>query len=132
MEIAITFPGGKRVDAAFQDSVIRTDQSPQSGGQGTAPEPYMLFLASIGTCAGIYALGFCQSRGLPTAGLGLTQRLEWNEVTHKLERVNLEVSLPAGFPEKYHDALLRAVDQCAVKRAILDPPAFEVRTAPAR
>lgn len=127
MEIAITFPGGKRVDAAFPGSVIRTDQSPQSGGQGTAPEPYMLFLASIGTCAGIYALGFCQSRGLPTEGLALTQRLEWNEVTHRLDRVQLEVVLPEAFPEKYRDALLRAVDQCAVKKAILDPPVFEVR-----
>lgn len=127
MEMDITFPGGKRVDASAGPVVIRTDQSVQSGGTGTAPEPYMLFLASMGTCAGIYVLGFCQSRGLPTEGLRLTQKMEWNPVSHKLDAVSLTVHLPEGFPEKYRDAVVRAADQCAVKRAIQDPPKFVVR-----
>lgn len=128
MEMEISFPGGKRVDARAGTLVIGTDQSVQSGGGGTAPEPYMLFLASMGTCAGIYVLGFCQSRGLPTEGLRLTQRMEWNAVSHKLEAVHLTVHLPEGFPEKYKEAVVRAADQCAVKRAIQDPPEFVVRS----
>jgi putative redox protein len=127
MEMEITFPGGKRVDANAGPVVISTDQSVQSGGTGTAPEPYMLFLASMGTCAGIYVLGFCQSRGLPTEGLRLTQKMDWNPVSHKLEAVHLTVHLPAGFPEKYRDAVVRAADQCAVKRTIQDPPRFVVQ-----
>lgn len=128
MEMEISFPGGKRVDARAGTLVIGTDQSVQSGGGGTAPEPYMLFLASMGTCAGIYVLGFCQSRGLPTEGLRLTQRMEWNAVSHKLEAVHLTVHLPEGFPEKYKEAVVRAADQCAVKRAIQDPPEFVFRS----
>ncbi|MGA9751690.1 MAG: OsmC family protein [Acidobacteriota bacterium] len=129
MEFDITFPGGKRVDAQINGWSIATDQAPRSGGEGSAPEPYMLFLASLGTCAGIYVLGFCQSRELPTEGLRITQHLEWEG--HKLSRVRFDIHLPEGFPEKYRDAVVRAAEMCAVKRTLEEPPAFETRTLPA-
>jgi putative redox protein len=128
MQFDITFPGGKRVDAQLDGHLIRTDQSVRAGGEGTAPEPYLLFLASMGTCAGIYVLGFCQSRGLPTEGLKLTQSMDWNPVTHNLERVRFGIHLPSGFPEKYREAVIRAADQCAVKRTFASPPEFEIAT----
>lgn len=128
MQLEITFPGGTRVDASAGATTIPTDQSVSSGGEGSAPEPYMLFLASMGTCAGIYVLRFCQSRGLSTAGLGLTQTMEWDEATHKLAQVRLDIHLPPGFPEKYKEAVIRAADQCAVKRTLQDPPQFDIRT----
>lgn len=128
MEMTITFPGGKRVDAAFNGHVVRTDQSPAGGGDGSAPEPFAHFLASIGTCAGIYVLGFCQARGIPTEGMRLVQRIDFDPVKHRLSRVGIEIELPESFPERYRDAVRRAADLCAVKRAILDPPALEVTT----
>lgn len=128
MQIGITFPGGKRVHASTGDFTIATDQSVSSGGEGSAPEPYVLFLASLGTCAGIYVLGFCQSRGLPTEGLKLTQKMEWDPATHKLAQVRLDIHLPEGFPEKYKEAVIRAADQCAVKRTLADPPEFIIAT----
>ena len=45
-------------------------------GEGSAPGPYDVFLASIAACAGIYVLGFCQARGLATEGLSLAQSHE--------------------------------------------------------
>ena len=63
MEIIIDFPGGAKVDAHFSGFTVKTDQSPKGGGEGSAPSPFSLFLASIGTCAGIYVLGFCRQRG---------------------------------------------------------------------
>lgn len=127
-ELTITFPGGKRVDAEFSGRLIATDQSPAAGGEGSAPEPFALFLASIGTCAGIYVLGFCQARNLPTEGVRLTQRVEFNPATRALSRVHLDIQVPASFPEKYRDALIRAADGCAVKKAIQAQPEFVVRT----
>ncbi len=128
MEMIVTFPGGKRVDAQYGDQVIKTDQPLNEGGKGSAPEPYAYFLASIGTCAGIYILGFCRSRHVPTEGLRVVQRMEWNEARHRLEKVTLDIVTPPGFPDKYRKALMRAADMCAVKRTIMDPPVFEVRT----
>ena len=128
MEMTIEFSGGKKVDARVGTTVIRTDQSKDHGGDGSAPEPYAHFLASIGTCAGVYVLGFCQSRDLPTDGIRLVQRMEWDARGFKLEKVEIEIEVPPSFPAKYHKALVRAADHCAVKRTIFNPPEFTIGT----
>lgn len=130
MDMQITFPGGARVDARFGDHVVRTDQPPKGGGEGSAPTPFATFLASLATCAGIYVLGFCRQRGLPTEGIELIQRSHTNHETGMVERVEIEIRLPADFPEKYRPALVRAAEQCAVKKHLEHPPVFEVATAP--
>jgi len=120
----ITFPGGVAVDATYRGHTVHTDQSAHHGGDDSGPAPFDLFLASIGTCAGLYALRFCQQRDIPTAGLRVT--LEPVRGEGRIDRLRLVVELPAGFPDKYRTAILRAVDQCAVKRHIIEPPEFEV------
>ena len=128
MEMTINFPGGKRVDAQVNGHVIRTDQAPSAGGSGSAPEPFAYFLASIGTCAGIYVLGFCQARNIPTEGIRLRQRIEHDQAKNRLTHVKIDIELPPDFPEGYRDAVRRAAEYCAVKKAILDPPVFEITT----
>ncbi|HSG40797.1 MAG TPA: OsmC family protein [Thermoanaerobaculia bacterium] len=128
MNMQITFPGGLAVNAAFKGFTVLTDQKVENGGGGTAPEPFDMFLASLGTCAGFYALRFCQQREIDTEGLGLTLATEKDPEGKRLALVRLEIELPAGFPEKYREAIIRAVDQCAVKRHIVEPPRFEVVT----
>ncbi len=127
-EMVVTFPGGKRVDTAVRGHVIRTDQPASNGGEDTAPAPFDLFLAAIGTCAGIYVVGFCRKRDLPTAGIRIVQRNAFDPESGVLSRVELDIEVPPSFPEKYRDALVRVADQCAVKKAIQAQPAFAVRT----
>ena len=127
-EIVITFPGGARVDATFGTYAVRTDQPPQGGGEGSAPTPFATFLASLGTCAGIYVLGFCRQRGLPTDGIRLVQRMEVDPTTHMTSKVTIEIYVPPDIPQKYHPALIRAAGQCAVKKHIENPPKFEITT----
>jgi ribosomal protein S12 methylthiotransferase accessory factor len=124
----ITFPGGVAVEARFGEFSVHADQPVASGGQNSAPVPFDLFLASIGTCAGYFALRFCQERELPTEGLRLTLETERDAERHRLAKVSLAIHLPPGFPEKYRQAIIRATNQCSVKRTILDPPEFEVLT----
>jgi putative redox protein len=131
MEIKITFPGRKRVDAEMEGHVIRTDQPAQYGGDASAPSPFDYFLASIGTCAGIYVLSFCEERKIPTEGISIVQRLEYGEKeTGKkfIEKIVIDITVPPSFPEKYRKTLIKVVDQCTVKKAIMDPPKFEVKT----
>jgi len=54
MDMTITIADGKKVNAEFKGHVFNTDQPPEAGGQGSAPSPFDLFWASIGTCAGFY------------------------------------------------------------------------------
>jgi len=128
MEMVISFPGGTRVDAQFGSFTVKTDQPPQGGGEGSAPTPFATFLASLGTCAGIYVLGFCRQRGLPTEGLRLTQRLGVDRATGMVDKVELDIHVPPEFPEKYHAALIRSAEQCAVKKHMEAPPQFAITT----
>lgn len=122
MEMLIDFPGGLRVDAHFGTFTIPTDQPPQA----SAPTPFATFLASIGTCAGIYVLGFCQQRGVPAEGIRIVQRMTSNPMNGMVEQIDLEIQLPSSFPEKYKDAVIRAADLCAVKKHFETPPKIAV------
>lgn len=128
MEMIVDFPGGARVDAHFSGYDVKTDQPPMGGGDGSAPTPFAMFLASIATCAGIYVLGFCRQRGLPTEGIRIIQREQRNPVTGMVEKIDMEIQVPASFPEKYYEALVRSADQCAVKKHLEHPPRFNVYT----
>lgn len=127
MEMIVSFPGGARVDAQFGPHTIRTDQPARAGGDDSAPAPFALFLASIGTCAGIYVLGFCQRRGLATEGIEIGQTVEADPATGMVSRIGLDIRVPPGFPEKYHEALVRAASQCAVKKHLEAPPRIDVQ-----
>lgn len=126
--ITATFPGGAMVTAHFGDFTVHTDQPEEDGGANSAPEPYMLFLSSIVTCAGFYVQKFCQQRELSTEGMTMTLDIERNLEMRRLEKVKMAIQLPEGFPEKYHKAVIRAAGMCSVKKAIADPPEFEVIT----
>jgi len=129
MEMEITFPGGARVDANFGGMTVKTDQPVQGGGQGSAPTPFATFLASIGTCAGIYVLGFCQQRGIPADGIKIVQRMQSDRTTGLVGQIDLEIQLPPDFPEKYKTAVIRSAEQCAVKKHLEHPPTFNVTTS---
>jgi len=124
--IRVSFGGGLKVQAEYQGFVIPTDQPVEAGGNGSAPEPFTLFLASIGTCAGIYVLSYLKNHGLPTEGVFLEQGLGFDPVRHRLSRVSLKIHVPAGFPERHRKALERSADLCAVKRAMHEPPEFVI------
>jgi ribosomal protein S12 methylthiotransferase accessory factor len=126
-QMQVHFPGGRRVHAHYNGFEIATDQAPDSGGEGAAPEPFDLFLASLGTCAGVYVSAFCDKRGLSTEGMRIRQSWWRDEKTRRLERIRLEIEVPSGFPEKYLKALERSAEQCSVKKALNDPPEFETR-----
>jgi ribosomal protein S12 methylthiotransferase accessory factor len=126
-EMFVTLPGGKRVDMQVGGHLIRTDQPVPAGGEDSAPSPFDLFLASIGTCAGIFVAGFCHKRDLPTEGIRIAQRNHVDPETGALLSVELDVLVPAGFPEKYLEALVRVADQCKVKKTIQAQPTFAVR-----
>jgi putative redox protein len=127
MEYEISFAGGKKVYAQFKGFTVKTDQPEEDGGENSAPSPFDYFLSSLGTCAGFYVLSFCEARKLSTDHIKLSLKGDYNEEKGRLETVRITINLPPDFPEKYRKVLARTVDQCSVKKAIMNPPVFEVR-----
>lgn len=124
MEMVIDFTGGSRVDAHFGNFTVATDQPPVA----SAPTPFALFLSSIGTCAGIYVLGFCKQRNLPAEDIRIIERVHTNPFTGMVEKIDLDIQVPPSFPEKYRDSLIRSAELCAVKKHLEKPPRFEITT----
>ena len=124
-------PGGARVDAHFGDFVVPTDQPRSGGGDSSAPTPFATFLSTIGTCAGIYVLGFCRQRGIAADGIRLVQRMQVDPMTHLVRDVRVTIELPPSFPDKYAGAVVRAAEQCAVKKHFEHPPVIRVDRVPA-
>lgn len=125
-EIKVSFPGGKKVDAKIGDFVIKTDQPVYQGGEGSAPAPFDLFLASIATCAGYYVLVFCQSRDLSFENVSIVLKKERNPETKRIEKIYINIHLPADFPDKYKTAVIKSVNSCAVKIHMQNSPEFIV------
>ena len=126
MEITVELNGKKKVTGRFHGYQVVTDQPKDDGGEGCAPAPFELFLASLATCAGFFVQSFCQTRGIPTDGISLVQHSERDEKTHLVSRIQIEVRLPSSFPEKYRASVVAAANQCTVKKHLQSPPQMEV------
>jgi ribosomal protein S12 methylthiotransferase accessory factor len=124
--ITITLDGGKKVSAHFQGHTVVTDQPVGAGGENSAPAPFDLFLASLGTCAGIYVKSFCDQRNVPAEDIRIIQTVEFDSEKRLPSKIGINIQLPSGFPEKYRDAVVNVAQLCAVKRSIADPPEFEI------
>jgi uncharacterized OsmC-like protein len=128
MDITVTFGGGMKVNAHFNNFTVNTDQPKKVGGEETFPDPFSYFLSSIAACAGFFVLRFCQSRDISTAGIQIRMVNDWNNTRKLVENIQLEITVPSTFPEKYAPALIRAVNECSVKKALINPPHIEVTT----
>jgi len=127
--IEVDFAGGKRIHARVGEFLIQTDQPPRYGGEAAAPAPFELFLASLATCAGIFAWNFCEMRQLPTEGLALSMECIDDPQKKMIGEIRFRLTLPEGFPEKYRQGIVRAMEQCAVKRHMQETPRFNVEIA---
>jgi len=125
----ISFSGNKVVTAKIEDHFIITDQPLDNGGTNTAPAPFDLYLASIGTCAGIYIKSFCERREIPTKNINIFQTVEFDPLKRVPSNIKLVIRLPEDFPEKYKEAVINAAELCAVKKSINNPPNFEISTS---
>ncbi len=129
MDMRIYFPGGLKVNADYNGFIHKTDQPVMGGGEGSAPAPFDFFLSSIGTCAGIYVLGFCQQRNIDAKDIEIIQSMEFDPIKRMISKINMEIKVPESFPEKYRVALISSANLCAVKKHLESPPEFNVFTS---
>ncbi len=112
----IYFEGKKQVFVDVNGFTIKTDQGVGGGGEGKYPDPFTTFLSSLGACAGIFVKGFCDSRGLESDKIYLTQNQEYDAIKKMIGRIEIDIHVPSDFPEKYDKALINSASLCAVKR----------------
>jgi ribosomal protein S12 methylthiotransferase accessory factor len=128
VDIKVTLEDGKQVATQIGAHRIVTDQPTKYGGQDVAPAPFDLFLASIATCAGFFVKSYCDNKGIDASGIDLVMTPQVDEKTKQITGFVTTINVPPSLPEKVHNALQRAAQQCTVKKTINAHPAFTVQT----
>lgn len=123
MPIDIFFEGNKKVNAVIDGFTVKTDQEIKSGGDNSAPTPFNLFLASLGTCAGIYVKSFCNQRGIDTAEMRISMDYIYDHEQKMIVKFIILIHVPQDFPAQYEAAVIKTASLCAVKRHL--NPAIE-------
>ena len=113
----ITFPGNKKVNVEVKGFNILTDQKKENGGDASAPTPIDLFLASLGSCSGVFVLNFLKMHLLPET-VYLTLNPVWNINEYVIERIELVIHLPHDFPAGFDHALVEVAKRCLVARHV--------------
>jgi putative redox protein len=122
MDVVVSFPSATRIQARSKDLAVEIGPPPDRGGSPDAYGPFDLLLCSLALCTGYHVLDFLQTRGLDTAQAGVQIDARRSDQTHLLERVAIAINVPADFPQKYHDALIRAADSCFIKQQLGQRP----------
>lgn len=124
-DVKVTFPGGIKVAAEVGGYTVVADHSKETGGDGSAPNPFELFLSSIATCTGMTILAFCKNKGIDTTDLKMELNVEKND-DGDVVKIITEVTRPKDFPERYIGAIEHIAGACRVKRHIENAPEFEI------
>lgn len=115
MQVDVAFPDQETITARSGELSFKIGLPPDQGGDPEAYGPFDLLLSALALCTGHHVRAFLQQRGFPVSDAGLLVRAERGAQSHLLETVTLEVRVPAEFPQKYEEALVRAMGQCLVK-----------------
>ena len=61
-------------------------------------------------------------------GIQIIQHMETDRATGLVGDITVSIRLPADFPEKYREAVVRAANQCTVKKHFEHPPTIRVES----
>jgi putative redox protein len=116
---------GKKFETIVGGHRIITDQPVAGGGTDAGPTPPELLLASLGSCAGHYAVEYLQARSLDTRDLEIRVSAAKGTAPARLASFVVEVNVP-GIEERHQQGLFRAVKTCLIHNTLLAGPALEV------
>jgi putative redox protein len=116
---------GKKFETIVGRHRIVTDQPVAGGGTDAGPTPPELLLASLGACAGHYAVEYLHARSLDSRDLEIRVAAAKGTNPARLASFRIEVNVP-GIDERHQQGLFRAVRTCLIHNTLLAGPALEV------
>ena len=124
MEVTIQHLGNVKFQATTRGHQIVTDQPADNGGTDAGMTPPELMLASLGTCAGHYAVQYIKGRSLDATGLEVKVTAEKLLRPARLNGFRIDVFAP-GVPPEHEAGLLRAVHACLIHNTMMEVPSVE-------
>lgn len=127
MEMKIEHSGGMQFKAKVRSHTVIIDQPKDGGGKDEGPTPPELFVASLGSCIGVYALWFCQKRKIPSEGMAIN--ITWTKSATppaRIDKIDAQIILPKGCPPEHQAGLVEQVSKCLVHNSITHAPDIKI------
>jgi putative redox protein len=120
--MTIAWVTGVQLAVEARNHRVVVDQPLEEGGQDQGITPVELFIASLGSCIGYFAVRFCQRHKIPTAELRVTMGWDYAEQPHRVGSIRTRVELPAALDGAMKDRLQKVLEGCTVHHSITIAP----------
>lgn len=127
--MTISWVGGVQLSAEIRNHRVLVDQPVEEGGQDQGITPVEMFVASLGTCIGYFAVRFCQRHKIPTAGLKIGMEWAYAEQPHRIGTIIAHVDLPGKLDPAMRDRLRKVLEGCTVHNSITITPKISIQLA---
>jgi len=126
LEVVVDHLGEVQFEATARGHKVFCDQPVENGGFDEGMTPPELLLASLGTCAGYYAVQYLKARHLPMRGLRIRTTADKVEAPPRLDNIHIELEYPEALDERQRAGVLAAVHKCLIHNTLLYPPKITV------
>lgn len=126
MEANVKYLRGTAFEIEARGHRVISDQPLENRGADGGMTPPELLLASIGSCAGFYAVQYLQARGLATGGLAVHVEAEKAAQPARLGAIHVHVNAPIVEDARHREGLLRAVKSCLIHNTLTHSPQVDV------
>jgi uncharacterized OsmC-like protein len=113
---------GAALEISVRNHRLIVDQPAEKGGKNEGMTPVELFLGSLASCVGYYAVRFCQRHNLPAEGLRVSMEWEYAKEPYRVSVMELHVDLPVRWNPEYNERFLKVIEGCTVHQSISQTP----------
>ena len=131
LEVKVEHLGAVQFEMTAGRNKVVSDQPESNFGFDEGMTPPELLLASLGSCAGYYAVDYFKRNKLNVAGTKVRVTCDKAKNPARLDDFRLEVDVPVELSDEHRKGVEEAVHRCLIHNTLLHPPkiALEVRTA---
>lgn len=126
MLINVRFLDNLKLEASFDDFKVIADQPIRYKGDGSAPGPFDYFLASSALCAAYFVKVYCNTRGIPTEDIRISQNNFVDPENRYHQDLQIQIEVPDTVSEKDLKGMIASMERCTVKRVIQNNPKFVI------
>lgn len=134
LEVSVEHLGAVQFEIKARGHSIVSDQPAENGGFDEGMTPPELMLASLGSCAGFYAVDYLKRQQLAAEGTKVRVTAEKAKNPARMDNFRIEVEVAAGLSEEQVKGVEEAVLRCLIHNTLTHPPKIELavnRAAPA-
>ncbi len=125
LEVNVLHLGAVQFEAKAGRNTVVSDQPESNGGFDEGMTPPELLLASLGSCAGYYAVDYLKRKQLSLEGVRVRVTAEKTKAPMRMDNFKIEVEAPAGLSEEHVHGVEEAVHRCLIHNTLLHPPKIE-------